>query len=105
MSFNFNMKSILKMVDVLPIPTALIHLVFEFNPEHREKYRIVMDELINEISVVDDNDACNECGEYLGYDYIPSKFERFPDINFCDRRCEWSFEYDYRKACRQNMNT
>mgnify|MGYP007078085837 CR=1 FL=1 len=88
------------------LPKEIVYLIFEFNPEHREKFyhvihdihfRIVKQNIIHIGCHID----CYECGIEVHKDdaYVSSCFGYIG--YYCSGYCEWSSEYDMRKSYRK----
>ena len=87
----------------LLLPIEIINHILEYNPEHYEKYRYVMDELVDYFDwTLCGNDMCES--EIRISESIESKISNMT-FHFCNNEhCvsygQWSIRYDLRKHHR-----
>lgn len=78
-------------MNIFLLPKEIIDIIYEFNPEHREKYNIAMSELKTVVYLVD----CDICGNffYLYNKKLTKKIKKENVIKgssylFCSRNCQ-----------------
>jgi hypothetical protein len=86
-------------MSLLLLPERLQDLISEFNVEHRQLMRVVMDELNRYwILRIEKDKDCNHCLNDADEQYLTYIFWR--KYNFCGEWCRLEFEYDARKSYR-----
>lgn len=115
-SFIFEKMSLISNQSILfnlRLPDEVILYILDFAPHHREKFKIVLKNLLwNDIHHSMRWKSCDECDQYFDrFDMEKYKFNvpiEDPSfcttMYFCSGYCEWSYMYDFRKMQRYNFN-
>ena len=78
-------------MNIFLLPKEIIDLIYEFNPEHREKYKNAMQDIKNTVSIVD----CDICGNIF---YLYNKKKIYINSSpylFCSRNCQMNCLFSY----------
>lgn len=85
------------------LPKEIMDIINEYNAEHREAYKKVLEELME---IYDSYDICSNCGMDIENEKSKQIYYRsYKRHVACSSYCMWEINYDFRKALRKACKT